>query len=173
MKIVSLFTGCGGLDLGFCQAGFEITWMNEFDKVIIPTLEHNFPGIPLDIRDIHTIPPKDIPNADGIIGSPPCQSWSSFGAKRGIGDARGQLFFEYARVLRDKQPMFFVAENVSGMLMKRHAAALKTIMDTLEGAGYAVECIPANAQDFGVPQDRARLFFVGFRRDLGVSLPKF
>jgi DNA (cytosine-5)-methyltransferase 1 len=107
MKVVSLFTGAGGLDLGFKKAGFDVIWANEFDSTIWETFEKNFPETKLDRRSIVDIPTYDVPFTDGIIGGPPCQSWSEAGAGRGINDKRGQLFFEYIRLLKDKQPAFF------------------------------------------------------------------
>lgn len=170
MRVVSLFAGAGGLDLGFTDAGFDIVWANEYDKAIWATFEGHFgPKTPLDRRSIVDVPSSDIPDADGIIGGPPCQSWSEFGAKRGIADRRGQLFWEYARVLGDKGPRFFLAENVSGILASRHAAALGEIICRLEqaGPGYVVEYQLLNAGEFNVPQDRERVIFVGYRKDLG------
>jgi DNA (cytosine-5)-methyltransferase 1 len=116
LQIVSLFTGAGGLDLGFEKAGFSIVWANEFDKNIWATFEHNFLHAKLDKRSITEIDPSEIPDSDGIIGGPPCQSWSEAGAKRGIEDKRGQLFYDYIRILKIKQPKFFLVENVSGIL---------------------------------------------------------
>ena len=107
MKIISLFTGAGGLDLGFKKAGFQTIWANEYDQTIWDTFEFNFPEVELDKRSIVDVLTQDIPFADGIIGGPPCQSWSEAGAGRGINDKRGQLFFEYIRILKEKQPLFF------------------------------------------------------------------
>ena len=100
-KVVSLFAGCGGLDFGFTQAGFQTVWANEYDKTIWETYEHNHKGVPLDRRSIVDVPSSEIPDADGIIGGPPCQSWSLAGAMRGSKDPRGQLFWEYVRILRE------------------------------------------------------------------------
>ena len=117
MKVISLFSGCGGLDLGFEKAGFEIPVANEFDCSIWETFIVNHPKTHLIKGDIRNIREADFPdNIDGIIGGPPCQSWSEAGALRGINDERGKLFYDYIRILRDKQPKFFLAENVSGML---------------------------------------------------------
>ena len=107
MNIISLFAGCGGLDLGFRQAGFNIVWANECDRTIWDTYNFNHPETELDRRDIRKIKSDEIPNCIGIIGGPPCQSWSEAGAKRGIDDSRGQLFWEYIRIVRDEQPLFF------------------------------------------------------------------
>src|SRR6056297_1950591 len=125
MKLVSLFSGAGGLDLGFKLAGFNVIWANDVDKATWDTFEYNFPKTKLDKRSITNIPSSEIPNSIGIIGGPPCQSWSEAGAQRGINDERGKLFFEYIRVLKDKQPLFFLAENVSGILHKKHGEAIK------------------------------------------------
>ena len=122
MKIISLFAGAGGLDLGFRKAGFEIIWANEFDSSIWETYEKNN-SVLLDKRDIRTVSSKELPQCDGIIGGPPCQSWSEAGSLRGIEDSRGKLFYDFIIILTDKQPKFFVAENVSGMLSSRHSEA--------------------------------------------------
>lgn len=169
MNIISLFSGAGGLDLGFEKAGFKTIWANEYDKEIWKTFENNFPHTKLDKRSITTIPSSDIPDAMGLIGGPPCQSWSEAGALRGIDDHRGQLFFEYIRVLRDKKPLFFLAENVSGMLASRHSEALENIKKHFIESGYNLHFDLLNAVDYGVPQERKRVFFVGFRKDLDIS----
>ena len=169
MKIISLFSGAGGLDLGFVRAGFDIAMANEFDKKIWATYEknHKAPLIKGDIRDIKE---SDFPDeVDGIIGGPPCQSWSEAGALRGIDDERGQLFFDYIRILRDKQPKFFLAENVSGMLANRHSEAVQNIVSRFEECGYDVTIDLVNAADYGVPQDRKRVFYIGFRKDLNIK----
>lgn len=171
MKLISLFSGAGGLDLGFKKAGFEVLIANEYDKSIWKTYEknHKNPLIRGDIRQIESsVFPDD---CDGIIGGPPCQSWSEAGALRGIDDARGQLFYEFIRLLKDKQPKFFVAENVSGMMAKRHTEAVQNIIHHFEsaGKGYNVYIQMLNANDFNVPQDRQRVFYIGFRRDLEIT----
>ena len=169
MKIVSLFTGAGGLDLGFKKAGFNTIWANEYDSTIWQTFEHNFPQIKLDQRSITDVPSDEIPETDGIIGGPPCQSWSEAGAGRGINDARGTLFFEYIRVLNDKQPLFFLAENVSGMLHYRHSLAFGNILKQFERAGYIVNYKLINAKNYNVAQDRERVIFVGYHKRLGIK----
>lgn len=169
MKLISLFSGAGGLDLGFVQAGFEIAIANEFDKTIWATYEknHNATLIKGDIRKIKDSEFPD--NIDGIIGGPPCQSWSEAGSLRGIDDERGQLFYDYIRILRYKQPKFFLAENVSGMLANRHSKAVKNIINMFEETGYDVSMTLVNAADYGVPQDRKRVFYIGFRKDLKLN----
>lgn len=165
--IVSLFSGAGGLDLGFEQAGFETVWANEFDKKIWDTFRLNFPNTVLDTRSIIDIPSDEIPDCVGLVGGPPCQSWSAAGAKRGIEDARGQLFHEYIRVLREKQPLFFVAENVKGMLSKKNKPVFEGFIHEFEKCGYTVSWKLINAYDYGVAQDRWRVIIVGVREDVG------
>lgn len=169
MRLISLFSGAGGLDLGFKKAGFETIMANEYDKKICPTFKANFPSVNLVEGDIRNITSDMFPESiDGIIGGPPCQSWSEGGALRGIEDARGQLFYEYIRILKDKQPYFFVAENVSGMLAGRHAQAVENFMRLFDEAGYDVNLKLLNANDYGVAEDRDRIFYIGFRKDLGI-----
>lgn len=170
MKIISLFSGCGGLDLGFEKAGFDIVLANEFDKTIWKTYELNHPKTKLIKNDIKKISVDELPkNIDGIIGGPPCQSWSEAGALRGIDDERGKLFFEYIRILKAVKPKFFLAENVSGMLSKRHSKAVENILNLFKECGYEVSVNLVNAKDYGVAQERKRVFFIGFRKDLGIN----
>ena len=169
LNIASFFSGAGGLDLGFKQAGFDIIFANEFDKDIWATYEHNHPETTLDKRSITLINESDVPDCDGIIGGPPCQSWSEAGSRRGIEDKRGQLFFDFIRILEAKKPSFFLAENVSGMLAPRHKDALETIKNTFLEAGYDLHFKLLNAADFGIAQDRKRVIFIGFRSDLNVD----
>lgn len=177
MKIVSFFAGAGGLDLGFQKAGFDVIWANEYDKDIWETYEKNHPKTFLDRRSIVDIKSDEVPDCDGIIGGPPCQSWSEAGSLRGINDKRGQLFFDFIRILAAKQPKFFLAENVSGMLLDRHNEALKNIKEMFQkaGIGYELSFEMLNASDFDVPQDRKRVFFVGIRKDLDFKFqfPKY
>lgn len=174
MKVVSLFAGAGGLDLGFKKAGFDIIWANEYDKSIWETFEKNFPKTHLDKRSIVDIDVTEIPECDAIIGGPPCQSWSEAGAGRGINDNRGKLFFEYFRIIRAKKPKFFLAENVSGILSSRHEKAFSSIIKGFKDLGYTVHFELLNANDFDVPQDRKRVIIIGVRDDLKIpfSFPK-
>ncbi len=167
MNIISLFAGCGGLDLGFRLAGFNPVWANEYDKSIWDTYQFNHTDTLLDRRDIRQINSEEVPDCVGIIGGPPCQSWSAAGAKRGIDDSRGQLFWDYIRIVRDKQPLFFLAENVSGLLAARNRDAFTYILSQFEEIGYRVSYKLLNARSFGVPQDRKRVIVVGYREDLG------
>lgn len=169
MKVVSFFAGAGGLDLGFEKAGFDVVWANEYDKEIWETYEKNHKNTVLDRRSIVDIPSSDVPDCDGIIGGPPCQSWSEAGSKKGIADKRGQLFYEFMRILADKKPKFFLAENVSGMLLPAHKEALANIKQMFQDIGYTLSFQLLNVSDFGVPQDRKRVFFIGYRNDLKIK----
>ncbi len=168
MRLISLFSGAGGLDLGFRNAGFDIVWANEFDKAICETYRKNHSHL-LDVRDVRAIKSYEIPECDGIIGGPPCQSWSEAGTQRGINDDRGKLFYEFIRILEDKKPKFFVAENVSGMLSEIHKPAVNNIIKMFYDAGYDTYINLLNVIDYGVPQDRKRVFYVGFRKDLKIN----
>lgn len=170
MKLISLFSGAGGLDLGFHNAGFQTIVANEFDAKICPTFRANFPNTELIEADIRKVDAKKFPTGiTGIIGGPPCQSWSEAGTLKGIADERGQLFYEYIRILKTTQPLFFVAENVSGMLAARHATAVKEFLQLFDKAGYNVNLKLLNANDYNVPEDRDRVFYIGFRKDLGIK----
>lgn len=170
MKLISLFSGCGGLDLGFEKAGFDIAVANEYDPTIQPTFELNHTHTKLIKGDIRQIDETVFPlNVDGIIGGPPCQSWSEAGSLRGINDARGRLFFEYIRILQKVRPKFFLAENVSGMMANRHEEAVRNILNLFSQSGYRVSLTMVNACDYGVAQERKRVFYIGFRTDLNVS----
>lgn len=174
MNVISLFSGCGGLDLGFERAGFDIPVANEFDSKIWDTFKANHPKTNLIEGDIRNISKEDISQylngeIDGIIGGPPCQSWSEAGSLKGIEDDRGKLFFDYIRILKEFKPKFFLAENVSGMLANRHSAAVKNILALFDEAGYDVSLTLVNAKDYGVAQERKRVFYIGFRKDLNIN----
>lgn len=170
MNVISLFCGCGGLDRGFENAGFNVIWANDNDRNILETYKYNHPNTEIIIGNISKIDSGSIPNdIFGLIGGPPCQSWSAAGNGLGIKDSRGKLFFEYVRILKDKKPYFFLAENVKGMLSKRHKKSLDIITNLLEDAGYEISINLVNAADYGVPQNRERVIIVGYRKDLGIK----
>ncbi len=169
IPVISLFSGAGGLDLGFHQAGFDTVFANEYDKSIWATFEHNFPNVPLDKRSIVDVASHDIPNAVGIIGGPPCQSWSEAGAGRGINDQRGKLFYEYIRVLRDKEPLFFLAENVAGIVSSRHKKSFSAILEEFKSLNYNVSYFLLDTNNFAVPQTRKRVIIVGYHKKLNKS----
>ena len=174
MNVISLFSGCGGLDLGFERAGFNVPVANEFDPTIYETFKVNHPKTHLVEGDVRQVTRDDIApfisgKVDGIIGGPPCQSWSEAGSLKGIEDARGQLFYDYIRILKEFRPKFFLAENVSGMLANRHSKAVQNIISLFEEAGYDVSLTLVNAKDYGVAEERKRVFYIGFRKDLGID----
>lgn len=196
MNVISLFSGCGGLDLGFERAGFRVVLANEYDKTIWPTYRENFPQTQLIAGDIRAVTaamideavqrvaglesavavgpltPREVTGRGeivGIIGGPPCQSWSAAGSKRGIDDPRGRLFYEYIRILRHVRPRFFLAENVMGMLAARNDAALQSILAELRASGYRVTLHFVDAADYGAPQERRRVLYIGFRSDLTID----
>lgn len=165
MKVISLFCGCGGLDRGFEDAGFDVVWANDNDKNITETYKYNHPNTLLRTGDISKIKSSEIPDdIIGLIGGPPCQSWSAAGNGLGIKDPRGKLFYEYIRILKDKQPHFFLAENVKGILSKRHAKSLKKILKEFDKAGYNTSINLINTSDYGVPQNRERVIIVGYHK---------
>ena len=162
-NIVSLFSGAGGLDLGFKKSGFNVVWANEYDASIWQTYQTNHKHTVLDKRSITQIPASDIPDCLGIIGGPPCQSWSEAGSGRGINDARGRLFFDYIRLIKAKRPLFFLAENVQGLLFTKHQAAFQSILTEFKKLDYNVSYYLLNAHDYNVPQDRKRVIIVGYQ----------
>ncbi len=167
MSIISLFSGAGGLDRGFEEAGWNIEWACEYDRNVWDTYRLNHPNTYLETRSITDIQPEELPdNIIGIIGGPPCQSWSLAGSMRGINDPRGQLFNDYLRILEEKQPLFFLVENVPGMLSIRHINEFNNFITRFRNIGYNVSYQTLNANDFGVAQTRKRVIIIGYRNDL-------
>ena len=169
MKVCSFFAGCGGLDLGFEQVGFEVIWANEFDPSIHETYKYNHPKTNLNTQDIRKLEIGTIPDCDGFIGGPPCQSWSLGGMMKGLEDERGKLFLDYIRIIKTKFPKFFVIENVAGIISDRHFKTFQNFLTMLSEAGYCVKYSVMNAADYGVPQDRIRVFIVGIRKNLSIE----
>ena len=132
MKVVSFFSGCGGLDLGFEQAGFDVIWANDNDKAVHETYMLNHPNTHLCKNDMRCLSVHDIPECDGFIGGPPCQSWSEGGKQRGLADERGKLFLTYIHFIKAKQPKFFVIENVKGILSDKHFQTFMLMLDELK-----------------------------------------
>lgn len=168
MKAVSFFAGCGGLDLGFEQAGFEVVWANEFEPAVRETYLRNHPHTEFVLGDINEIKPDDVPDCDGFIGGPPCQSWSVAGKQKGLEDERGQLFLTYIEMIKSKKPKFFLIENVKGLLDEKFKDVFEDFLQRLDEAGYNVKWQLLDAVNFGVPQNRERVFIIGFRKDLKV-----
>jgi DNA (cytosine-5)-methyltransferase 1 len=169
MKVVSLFSGAGGLDLGFIKAGHEIIWANDNFPDAVETYRRNI-GDHITCEDISKIPSSQIPEHDILIGGFPCQGFSVANIKRGEHDERNKLYLELLRVLVDKQPKFFLAENVKGILSLMQGKVFEMIIGDFEKAGYKVKHKVLNAANFGVPQRRERVFIIGVRKDLSISL---
>lgn len=169
MKVVSFFSGCGGLDLGFEQAGFEVIWANDNDPAVSETYQLNHPNTYLCKKDMRELTMEEIPECDGFIGGPPCQSWSEGGKQLGLDDERGKMFLTYIDFIQSKQPKFFVIENVKGILGDKHFQTFMKMLDQLKNAGYVVHYQLMNAMDYHVPQERYRVFVVGIRRDIDVN----
>jgi DNA (cytosine-5)-methyltransferase 1 len=165
MKVVSLFSGAGGLDLGFQNAGFNVVWANDFDEDACKTYALNISDhiIHANVTDI---PSTDIPDCDVVIGGFPCQGFSQANLKRSTDDDRNQLYLEFLRIVKDKQPKFFFAENVRGILSLDNGNAIKQIIKDFSEAGYSIKYQLFNTADYGVPQTRYRVIIVGVRNDL-------
>src|SRR3989338_4508924 len=166
MKIASFFSGAGGLDLGFTNAGFDIVFANDNWDGCGETFEKNH-NLKINKKSITDISPDEIPDVIGFIGGPPCQSWSLAGAMRGIKDSRGQLFYNYINLIKEKKPLFFLAENVAGILSPTHLAEFAKIVEAFKKIGYNVTYKLLDAQDYGVPQERKRVIIIGYHEKLG------
>lgn len=165
MKVVSLFSGAGGLDLGFINAGHEIVWANDLYADAVETYCANIGGH-IICQDISSIPSSSIPDCDIVIGGFPCQGFSVANTKRHESDTRNKLYIQLLRVVRDKHPKFFLAENVKGILNFAHGNVFKKILADMKSLGYRVQSRLFNVADYGVPQKRERVIFVGVRDDI-------
>ncbi len=182
LRVASLFCGCGGTDIGllgdftflgkyYPSNNMKIVYANDIDDNACRLFEENF-GIKPDNRDIREVKSEELPDFDILTGGFPCQSFSivAQNPKRlGIKDDRGKLFFEMCRILREKQPMCFIAENVKGIMSANKKEAFPLIIEEFEKSGYTVTHSLLNAANYGVPQKRERVIIVGFRNDLGIK----
>jgi DNA (cytosine-5)-methyltransferase 1 len=182
LKVASLFCGCGGTDVGltgnfeflgrhYDSNGMEIVYANDIDANACALFEKNFGLVP-DNRDVRNVSSEELPEFDILTGGFPCQSFSIVAQnppRLGIKDDRGMLFFEMCRILRERQPKCFIAENVKGILTANKKAAFPLILQEFENSGYDVKYTVLNAAEYGVPQKRERVIIVGFRKDLGVD----
>ena len=170
-KVISLFSGAGGMDLGFIQAGFDIIWANDIIPEAIETYRNNI-GKHIVYGDIRMINSNDIPNnADVIIGGFPCQGFSIANTKRSMEDQRNFLYKEMLRIIKDKKPKMFVAENVKGLLSMGKGKVFNMIKKDFESLGYNVEARILNAAEYGVPQQRERLVIIGNRLSNNIIYP--
>ena len=168
-RVISLFSGAGGMDIGFINAGFEIVWANDFFREAYESYRKNI-GNHIVYGDITKIKSEDMPNnIDLVIGGFPCQGFSVANNKRSMKDERNFLYKEMLRVIRDKRPKFFVAENVKGLLSMEHGKVIKMIKSDFESLGYKVDARLLNAAEYGVPQARERVVIIGNR--LGLDNP--
>jgi DNA (cytosine-5)-methyltransferase 1 len=171
-KIASLFSGCGGLDLGFIQAGYEVIWANDFFKEAVETYRNNI-GDHIVYGDITQIPSSEVPdNFDILLGGFPCQGFSVANTKRSMEDERNFLYKELLRLIKDKQPKFFVGENVKGLLSMQKGQVIDMIVEDFRALGYNVEYRLLKASDYGVPQNRERVFIIGNRLGIKNPFPK-
>ena len=182
LKVASLFCGCGGTDVGllgdfeflgnhYASNDLEIVYANDIDDNACNIFKENF-GIEPDNRDIREVTSDEIPEFDILTGGFPCQSFSIIAQnpkRLGVKDERGQLFFEMCRILREKQPKCFIAENVKGILTANKKSAFPLIIKEFEESGYDVSYSILNSANYGVPQKRERVIIVGFRKDLGIK----
>ena len=170
MRILSLFSGCGGLDKGFVDAGYDVVWANDFDKYAVQTYQANF-GDHIVLGDINKIEITDLPAFDMLIGGFPCQPFSMMGEERGFEDARGTLFFRIAEILKYKieqneKPRVVVLENVRSLKTHNKGKTFKTILSILENdLGYKVFYDILNTADYGIPQTRNRPYIVCFANE--------
>ena len=182
LKVASLFCGCGGTEVGLlgdfeflgnhnASNDLEIVYANDIDDNACNIFKENF-GIEPDNRDIREVSSNEIPEFDILTGGFPCQSFSIIAQnpkRLGVKDERGKLFFEMCRILREKQPKCFIAENVKGILTANKKSAFPLIIKEFEESGYDVWYSILNSANYGVPQKRERVIIVGFRKDLEVK----
>lgn len=169
MKVVSFFSGCGGLDLGFEQAGYDVVWANDNDPAVHETYILNHPHTYLCKKDMRELTTNEIPECDGFIGGPPCQSWSEGGKQRGLEDERGKMFLTYIHFIKVKKPKFFVIENVRGILSDKHFKTFMAMLNELRNANYVVYYQLMNTMNYHIPQERYRVIVIGIRNDLSVD----
>jgi len=165
MKIISLFAGAGGMDLGFIQAGHQIIWANDNDPDCAATYRHNI-GNHFVLADIQNIDTNTIPNGDMVIGGFPCQGFSCANLKRSVADKRNTLYLEFVRVVQAKTPAYFIAENVRGILSLDNGKVIEMIVNDFVNIGYNVTYKLFNTADYGVPQIRMRVIILGVRKNL-------
>ena len=170
-RLISLFSGCGGMDTGFKKAGFDIVYANDFDSDAQAVYSLNLGEI--DSRDILTVGENEIPDGDILTAGFPCQPFSNAGSRKGVHDSRGMLYKECLRIIEQKMPKVFVFENVKGLLSTKYidgrnlADVIVEDLSTMRGIGYNVVYQLVNAADYRVPQNRQRVLFVGVRKDIG------
>lgn len=175
MKVISLFAGAGGMDLGFKEENFDIIWANDFNEDAVETYRKNI-GDHIVLGDITKISSEEIPGKQGevdlVIGGFPCQGFSIANKKRSMEDHRNFLYLEMLRIIKDKQPKFFVAENVKGLLSMEKGKIIEMIKNDFAEIGYKVDYKLLNAANFGIPQARERVIIIGNRLGLENPFPE-
>lgn len=169
MKFIDLFSGIGGFSLPLTEIGHECIGFSEIDKYAILIYKKHFPTHEC-LGDIKSVDPTRLPNFDLIVGGFPCQSFSIAGKRGGFDDTRGTLFFEIARIARIKSPRLLLLENVKGLLSHDGGRTFDTIIRTLDELGYDIQWQVLNSKNFGVPQNRERVFIIGHLR--GTARPE-
>ncbi len=170
--VVSLFAGCGGLDLGFIQAGYNVIWANDFFEDAVKTYRKNI-GNHIVLGDITKIKSSEIPNNfDILLGGFPCQGFSIANTKRSMKDERNFLYLEMLRIIKDKKPKFFLAENVKGLMSIEKGLVLEMIINDFKKLGYNVNYKLLKASEYGVPQNRERVIIIGNRIGAENEFPK-
>lgn len=163
MKVISLFSGIGGIDLGFLQEGFEIVWANDSSHEACITYRHNLGEQFIKEDDIRNVDVSQIPSADILIAGFPCQPFSVMGYQRGFNDPRGNLFFEIARIIESKKPKIVFLENVENLMFHDNGKTFLVIYNTLATLGYGVKYKVMSATEYGdIPQKRSRIFITAF-----------
>lgn len=174
-SMIALFAGAGGMDLGFKNAGFDIKWACDFNQDAVNTYKNNI-GDHIVLGDITTIKSDDIPGQENeldlIIGGFPCQGFSIANKNRSMEDERNFLYLEMLRIINDKKPKFFVAENVKGLISMQKGQVIQMIIDDFKKIGYEVDYKLLNAADYGVPQARERVIIIGNRIGLKNVFPE-
>ena len=167
-KFIDLFCGLGGFRIALEKQNCNCVFSSDIDKAVAQVYENNFGDYPSG--DITKIDSKDIPDFDILCGGFPCQSFSIAGKRLGFEDSRGTMFFEVARILKEKKPKAFILENVKGITNHEGGKTLKTILDILDDLDYTYVNKVINAKDVGIPQNRERWYCVGIRKDLNIKL---
>ena len=170
MRVISLFSGAGGMDLGFIQAGHEVVWAIDNDRDCCETYRKNI-GDHIVEGDISEMDSKSIPDGDIVIGGFPCQGFSVANTTRTAEDPRNGLYLEMVRIVKSKRPEYFVAENVKGLASAEEGTVLEKILSDFSSAGYRCSYKILNAADYGVPQKRERIIIIGTRSDIKEDAP--
>lgn len=171
MNTIDLFAGCGGIYQGMESAGFRTVFANDINPDCKPTWDINF-DTPLTVKDLTTIEHTDLPDFDCLTGGFPCQPFSMAGKRLGFNDTRGTLFFKIAELIHHKRPQTFLLENVKQLYHHDEGRTFKTILRVLqEDLGYDVHYKVLNTLNYGVPQNRERVFIVGFKDKVDFSFP--